>query len=591
MHLFERDCSVQLRNQKVLEIAPAPNVDPALRAQLHADAIKLAKASNYSCAGTVEFLVQPDSGEYFFIECNPRIQVEHTVTEQVTGIDLVESQFKIASGSSLADLGLSQEAISTRGYSIQARVVATGTGTLTSYKEPSGAGIRVDGSGYVGYTPAPQFDPLLAKVICSHPAENLQSSIDRSIRALEEFHIDGVATNLAPLVAILHHPDFQGGDCRTSLLTDYPELMLTTEVGSKTSDLLAAQVGPAGPASSASQTSNEAVLPPLEVGAGEEAVECPVGGLVVELRVAVGDAVNVGDPVIVVSAMKTETLVESTVSGLCVSVQSLESGDKIGSGDMVAVIDTVAQGSGKWESGAGLPESETWDYIMKDVALRHQMAIDRLNDPEDPGVARQKSRGKLTCRERIDLLLDDGSIREIGAAAGFAQLNEYGDLIDFTAASHVGGKGKIEGRDMVCCADDFTSRGGHAAGAVGAKAGFMDSLSRHLQIPMIRLLDGSSGGGSPPKVTDRSPGANRDGEEEEDAEMDEAQAALAAAAERVAELEKAREEEEGLRKKSSLELGYEREVEKANNRKRNREKQAEERKKLEQQRGEDDKEL
>ena len=199
--------------------------------------------------------------------------------------------------------------------------------------------------------------------------------------------------------------------------------MLTTEVGSKTSDLLAAQVGPAGPASSASQTSNEAVLPPLEVGAGEEAVECPVGGLVVELRVAVGDAVNVGDPVIVVSAMKTETLVESTVSGVCVSVQSLESGDKIGSGDMVAVIDTAAQGSGKWESVADLPESETWDYSMKDVALRHQMAIDRLNDPEDPGVARQKSRGKLTCRERIDLLLDDGSFREIGAAAGFAPVS------------------------------------------------------------------------------------------------------------------------------------------------------------------------
>ena len=554
VHLFERDCSVQLRNQKVLEIAPAPNVDPALRAQLHADAIKLAKASNYSCAGTVEFLVQPDSGEYFFIECNPRIQVEHTVTEQVTGIDLVESQFKIASGSSLADLGLSQETISTRGYSIQARVVATGTGTLTSYKEPSGAGIRVDGSGYVGYTPAPQFDPLLAKVICSHPAENLQSSIDRSIRALEEFHIDGVATNLAPLVAILQHPDFQGGDCRTSLLTDYPELMLTTEVGSKTSDLLAAQVGPAGPASSASQTSNEAVLPPLEVGAGEEAVECPVGGLVVELRVAVGDAVNVGDPVIVVSAMKTETLVESTVSGLCVSVQSLESGDKIGSGDMVAVIDTEALGS-VWSSGADLPEAETWDYIMKDIALRHQMAIDRLNDPEDPGVARQKSRGKLTCRERIDLLLDDGSFREIGSAAGFAAVDDDGFLEDFIAASHVGGKGKIEGRDMVCCADDFTSRGGHADGAVGAKSMYMDRLATHLQIPMIRLLDGSSGGGSPPKVTDRSPAARlaaARGNAEPDAELDAAQAELAAAEQRVeqriAELEEEMQEQRELEK-------------------------------------------
>ena len=109
--------------------------------------------------------------------------------------------------------------VSTRGYSIQARVVATGTGTLAAYSAPSGAGIRVDGSGYVGYTPAPQFDPLLAKVICSHPSDDFQSAIDRSIRALEEFHIDGVATNLAPLRAILAHPDFQGGDVRSQAIS------------------------------------------------------------------------------------------------------------------------------------------------------------------------------------------------------------------------------------------------------------------------------------------------------------------------------------------------------------------------------------
>jgi acetyl-CoA carboxylase carboxyltransferase component len=144
---------------------------------------------------------------------------------------------------------------------------------------------------------------------------------------------------------------------------------------------------------------------------------------------------------------------------------------------------------------------------MKDIELRHQIAIDRLNDLNDPGVARQKSRGKLTCRERIALLLDPGSFREIGSAAGFATMNEYGDLLDFHAASHVGGKGKIDGRPMVCCADDFTSRGGHADGSVGGKSVFFDRLATHDQVPMIRLLDGSSGGGSPPKVDDRSPNA------------------------------------------------------------------------------------
>merc|ERR1719160_1720232 len=128
VHLFERDCSVQLRNQKVVEIAPAPGLDPSLRAKLHADAVKLVKGAGYVNAGTVEFLVAPESGEYFFIECNPRIQVEHTVTEQVTGVDLVETQFLIAQGASVASLGLAQAGIQTKGFAIQSRVVLTGTG-------------------------------------------------------------------------------------------------------------------------------------------------------------------------------------------------------------------------------------------------------------------------------------------------------------------------------------------------------------------------------------------------------------------------------------------------------------------------------
>lgn len=212
-------------------------------------------------------------------------------------------------------------------------------------------------------------------------------------------------------------------------------------------------------------------------------------------------------------------------------MQSLDAGAKIGAGDMIAVIDTVSQASGKWESGVQSPELETWDYIMQDIKLRHQIATDRLKDLNDPGVARQKSRGKLTCRERISLLLDPGSFREIGSAAGFATLNAYGDLLDFHAASHVGGKGKIEGRPMVCCADDFTSRGGHADGSVGGKAVFFDRLATHDQVPMIRLLDGSSGGGSPPKVDDRSPNARIPGGAvtEEQAEVQRLTAALAKA--------------------------------------------------------------
>ena len=167
VHLHERDCSVQLRNQKVIEIAPAPGLGSSLRERILTDAIKLAGAGAYTNAGTVEFLVLPESEEYFFIECNPRIQVEHTVTEQVTGVDLVEAQFRLAAGESLESLGLgNQESVGApNGFSVQARVVATSPGTITGYKEPSGVGVRVDASGYQGCVVNAQFDPLLAKVV------------------------------------------------------------------------------------------------------------------------------------------------------------------------------------------------------------------------------------------------------------------------------------------------------------------------------------------------------------------------------------------------------------------------------------------
>ncbi len=171
IHLHERDCSVQLRNQKVVEIAPAAGLDDALRTRILDDAVRLARAAHHVNAGTLEFLVAPEAGQHFFIEGNPRIQVEHTVTEQVTGIDLVEAQLRIAGGGSLAAIGLGDQAAvgSPRGYAVQARVVASGTGMISAYKEPSGPGVRVDSCGYVGYAPPPQFDPLLAKVVCSSP--------------------------------------------------------------------------------------------------------------------------------------------------------------------------------------------------------------------------------------------------------------------------------------------------------------------------------------------------------------------------------------------------------------------------------------
>ena len=500
VHLHERDCSVQLRHQKVVEIAPAPGLDAGLRERILADAVKLVRAAGYANAGTVEFLVSPETGEHFFIECNPRIQVEHTVTEQVTGVDLVEAQFQVASGATLASLGLGdQDAVGEpRGFAVQARVVAQGAGTIAAYKEPSGAGVRVDACGYTGYTPPPQFDPLLAKVIgSSSSGGSFASAVDRTRAALSEFHIAGLPTNLPQLRGILSHPVFRAGDARTSLLAEAPEILggdLSLPSASAPLALLEQQASTVGVKTRA-RPSAGSPLPGLEVADGQQGVASPVAGSVVEVRARPGDRVAAGDPLLIISTMKMETAVTATCAGTVTAVHSLREGDDVELGQVVAVI---APAEGETQQPAPTPsKEETWAGVLEQVATLQNLAHARLAPgSDDPGVVRQRRRGKLTCRERIALLLDEGSFREVGSVAGFATYDEDGNAVDFTPANHVGGWGKIDGRTAVVCADDFTSRGGHADGAIGAKSMYLDRLSLELRSPSVRMLDGSSGGGS-----------------------------------------------------------------------------------------------
>ena len=519
VHLHERDCSVQLRNQKVVETAPAPGLDARLRDRILADAVKLVAAAGYVNAGTVEFLIAPENGAHYFIECNPRIQVEHTVTEQVTGVDLIEAQFRIAAGASLAALGLAdQQAVGApRGFAVQARVVVRGAGSLSAYKEPSGPGVRVDACGYVGYAPPPQFDPLLAKVVGTAngigPAR-FEAAVDRTRRALDEFHIGGLATNLAQLKAILGHAAVRRGDARTTLLDEHPALLspLPESNGNGALALLQQQatvmgvgtVSVGAPANAG--TVAESTAAALEVEAGQEAVACPMAGTVLEVRAREGDDVAVGQPLLVISAMKMESEVAAPCAGRLAAAQPLSAGDSVTAGQVFAVIDPVLGAARTAADDA----NDSWAPLLKDVATMRELARKRLAPgSDDPGVVRQRSRGKLTCRERIDLLLDEGSFREVGSVAGFASYDEYGDITAFTPANHVGGWGKIEGRGAVVCADDFTSRGGHADGAIGAKSGYLDRLALELKMPSIRLLDGSSGGGS---VAAMVPAQKKEGE-------------------------------------------------------------------------------
>ncbi len=245
VHLYERDCSVQRRHQKVVEIAPAPALPADTRDGLCASALAFARSVGYVNAGTVEFLVGTD-GAYTFMEMNPRIQVEHTVTEEVTGVDLVASQLRIAAGERLVDLGLTQDAITVRGTAVQCRVTtedpADGfrpdTGTLDTYRSPGGPGVRLDGAVYVGAEITPYFDSLLVKLTTRGP--DLATAAARSRRALAEFRVRGVTTNADFLRRLMADPDFLAGGVSTSFLAEHPALTDARSPTDRTTRLLSA---------------------------------------------------------------------------------------------------------------------------------------------------------------------------------------------------------------------------------------------------------------------------------------------------------------------------------------------------------------
>src|SRR4029079_12622710 len=234
LHLYERDCSVQRRHQKVVEVAPAVWLDPKIREALAGAAVKLAKAAGYYNAGTVEFLVDADSGEWYFIEVNPRIQVEHTVTEMVTGIDLVRCQIQVAQGLALhgPEMNLPpQEEMPLNRYALQCRITTADPannflpdyGKLSTYRSPGGFGIRLDGgSAYGGAVITPYYDSLLVKTtVWGRSFCDACQPIDRS---LGEFRVRGVKTNIPFLENVVNHADFQAGDVSTRWLEETPAL-------------------------------------------------------------------------------------------------------------------------------------------------------------------------------------------------------------------------------------------------------------------------------------------------------------------------------------------------------------------------------
>ncbi|MFP7760274.1 pyruvate carboxylase [Marisediminicola sp. LYQ85] len=362
VHLFERDCSVQRRHQKVVEIAPAPNLDETIRQAMYRDAIAFAKSIGYVNAGTVEFLLDTAgerAGQHVFIEMNPRIQVEHTVTEEVTDVDLVQSQMRIAYGQSLADLGLQQKDLRLRGAALQCRITtedpAAGfrpdTGKITTYRSPGGGGIRLDGGTInPGTQISPHFDSMLVKMTCR--GRDYPAAIARARRGLAEFRIRGVATNIPFLQAVLDDPEFIAGDLSTSFIDERPNLVKSNQSKDRGTKILnwLADVTVNQPNGDGAGTLNPAVkLPETDL-----TVAAPAGSRQRLLELG---------PVGFASALRAQTALAVTDTTFRDAHQSLLA-TRVRTRDLTAVIPHVARMTPE------LLSIEAWGGATYDVALR-----------------------------------------------------------------------------------------------------------------------------------------------------------------------------------------------------------------------------
>ncbi len=362
VHLFERDCSVQRRHQKVIEIAPAPNLDEDTRQAMYRDAIAFAKSIGYVNAGTVEFLLDTAgerAGQHVFIEMNPRIQVEHTVTEEVTDVDLVQSQMRIAYGQTLKELGLQQENLQLRGAALQCRITtedpASGfrpdTGKITTYRSPGGAGIRLDGGTVsAGAQISPHFDSMLVKMTCR--GRDFRAAVLRARRGLAEFRLRGVTTNIPFLQAVLDDPDFVAGDLSTSFIEERPWLVKgrsSKDRGTKVLNWLA----------------EVTVNQPNGSGAGliSPALQLPTVDLEAPAPTGSRQRLKELGPVAFAAALREQTALAVTETTFRDAHQSLLA-TRVRTRDLVAVLPHVARLTPQ------LLSVEAWGGATYDVALR-----------------------------------------------------------------------------------------------------------------------------------------------------------------------------------------------------------------------------
>ncbi|HEY8155202.1 MAG TPA: carboxyl transferase domain-containing protein [Myxococcota bacterium] len=533
VHLWERECSVQRRNQKLVEIAPSPWLDPKLRARLLDAALRIGRSAEFDGLGTVEFLVDAESSgpdaRFAFIEANARLQVEHTVTEEVTGIDLVQAQIQLAAGRKLAELGLERASQSPpRGYAIQARINAEtmggdggalpSGGTLSAFEPPSGRGLRVDACGYAGYAMNPRFDSLLAKLIAHSSSPDFEDALARALRALGEFRIEGVATNLGFLRSLLSRPELAAGGIDTRFVEDHAAELVADE--SRPQPLrffAAAPAAAAGPTLAGARVDSRDPLAVLDYGkarseasdapAGAEAVpdglfavRAPLQGTIVSVEVRAGEPVAAGQPLLVMEAMKMEHVIVAETSGV-VKRLAVSRGDAVFAGHVLALLE-ASEGEAAREARAERVDPARIRPDLAEAQARHAIGLD---EARPDAVERRRKTGQRTARENVADLCDPGTFVEYGPLVIAAQRRRrtLEDLIARTPADGlVAGIGAVNsahfGESAARCvlmSYDYTVLAGTQGAQNHRKKDRMFELAEKLRLPVVFFTEG--GGGRP----------------------------------------------------------------------------------------------
>ena len=535
-HLHERECSIQRRYQKLIEIAPSPSLKPDLKNKMIEASLLLTQKLKYEGLATIEFLVNVEKNDFRFIECNPRLQVEHTVTESVLSLDLVKAQLQIASGKTLKQIKLEQDNIQEpKGFAIQSRVnmetidsqgnANPSGGIFEKFDLPSGPGVRADSYGYAGYETNPLFDSLIAKIITHSSEDNFKQAINRNYRSLCEFKVSGVSTNLNLLKNILTNKDFKNNKVHTNFFENNIDALTSQKTHLDLSDinrtiskdspkrgkiedldpLAVLDHGKSGGVF-VNQSENILELQQKEIKEGYESVNAPMQGMIVKFNVKVGDSVWEGKTLGIMEAMKMEHEITSQVSGVVEEIS-------------VANLDTVFEGHSLMLIRLAEVEKQTssndeeidLDWIRPDLreALDRKEASHDINRPE--AVKKRYGTGHRTARENIAHLCDEGSFLEYGSVVMAAQRRRRSeeDLIkNTTGDGMVCGLGHVNGdlfpesaSRVMAMSYDYMVLAGTQGKMNHAKKDRMFEIAEQNQLPTILFAEG---GGGRPGDTDTS---------------------------------------------------------------------------------------